>query len=156
MPLKSFPRLEQATPEQRDNFELSPFGIHWEDIDEYKFHGFFRYFSTSFLHISMAFPSGFERYFSRVCVHFYSKVVTFSWPSFHHKNNSFKYLVLPQFQNGNPKVHTAPTPKASSKGVPGTFGEESFGQGIPSGRDSPGDSFGLAWGGVLRTSESVY
>ena len=44
MPLKWFPRLEQATPEQRDNFELSPFGIHWEDIDEdLSFEGFFKF-----------------------------------------------------------------------------------------------------------------
>ena len=44
MPLKWFPRLERATPEQRDNFELSPFGIHWEDIDEdLSFEGFFKF-----------------------------------------------------------------------------------------------------------------
>ena len=44
MPLKWFPRLEQATPEQRDSFELSPFGIHWEDIDEdLSFEGFFKF-----------------------------------------------------------------------------------------------------------------
>ena len=44
MPLKWFPRLEQATQEQRDNFELSPFGIHWEDIDEdLSFEGFFKF-----------------------------------------------------------------------------------------------------------------
>ena len=44
MPLKWFPRLERATPEQRDKFELSPFGIHWEDIDEdLSFEGFFKF-----------------------------------------------------------------------------------------------------------------
>ena len=44
MPLKWFPRLERATLEQRDNFELSPFGIHWEDIDEdLSFEGFFKF-----------------------------------------------------------------------------------------------------------------
>lgn len=29
-----FPRLLAATPEQRDQFELSPRGIHWEALDE--------------------------------------------------------------------------------------------------------------------------
>ncbi len=29
-PLRWFPRLEKATVEQRNKFELSHFGIHWE------------------------------------------------------------------------------------------------------------------------------
>jgi hypothetical protein len=33
-PLWWYPRLFQATPEQRANYELSPFGVHWPDIDE--------------------------------------------------------------------------------------------------------------------------
>ena len=34
VPLAWFPRLMAASPEQRDRFELSPRGIHWEDLDE--------------------------------------------------------------------------------------------------------------------------
>ncbi len=36
VPLKNFPRLFQATPEQRNNFKLSGggIGIHWEQLDE--------------------------------------------------------------------------------------------------------------------------
>lgn len=34
VPLAWFPRLLMATPEQRSRFELSPFGIHWEALDE--------------------------------------------------------------------------------------------------------------------------
>ncbi|OOP55240.1 MAG: hypothetical protein AYP45_15910 [Candidatus Brocadia carolinensis] len=36
IPLVYFPRLLNATPEQRDNYELSGggTGIHWEEIDE--------------------------------------------------------------------------------------------------------------------------
>lgn len=34
IPLAWFPRLLNATPAQRNDFELSPFGIHWEGIDE--------------------------------------------------------------------------------------------------------------------------
>jgi hypothetical protein len=33
-PLWWYPRLLDATPAQRANFELSPFGVHWPDIDE--------------------------------------------------------------------------------------------------------------------------
>ena len=33
-PLWWYPRLHQATPQQRANYELSPFGVHWPDIDE--------------------------------------------------------------------------------------------------------------------------
>ncbi len=29
-----YQRLKYATPEQRENYELGAFGIHWEDIDE--------------------------------------------------------------------------------------------------------------------------
>lgn len=44
MPLKWFPKLEKATNEQRLNYELSPFGIHWEQIDEdLSFEGFFEF-----------------------------------------------------------------------------------------------------------------
>lgn len=43
-PLEWFPRLLNATPQQRNNYEFSPFGIHWEDIDEdISFDGFFTY-----------------------------------------------------------------------------------------------------------------
>lgn len=44
MPLKWFPRLENATTQQRENFELSPFGIHWEDLEEdLSYEGFFNF-----------------------------------------------------------------------------------------------------------------
>ena len=33
-PLWWYPRLLDATPQQRANYELSPFGVHWPDIDE--------------------------------------------------------------------------------------------------------------------------
>jgi hypothetical protein len=33
-PLWWYPRLFRATPKQRANCELSPFGVHWPDIDE--------------------------------------------------------------------------------------------------------------------------
>ena len=33
-PLTWFPRLLDATPEQRQKFELSPSGLHWEELDE--------------------------------------------------------------------------------------------------------------------------
>lgn len=40
--LKAFPRLYNATEEQRQNYTLSPFGIHWEELDEdLSFEGFF-------------------------------------------------------------------------------------------------------------------
>lgn len=32
--LKWYPRLENATPAQREAYRLSPMGIHWADIDE--------------------------------------------------------------------------------------------------------------------------
>ncbi len=36
VPLEWFPRLRDATPEQRDNWRLITrgIGIHWEDVDE--------------------------------------------------------------------------------------------------------------------------
>ena len=34
VPLVWFPRLLQATPEQRQVFEFSPLGIHWDQLDE--------------------------------------------------------------------------------------------------------------------------
>ncbi len=34
VPLAWFPRLLHATPESREDFFLSPSGIHWEEIDE--------------------------------------------------------------------------------------------------------------------------
>jgi len=34
VPLVWFPRLLEATPTQRDAVEISPFGLHWEEIDE--------------------------------------------------------------------------------------------------------------------------
>ena len=37
-------RLEQASVEQRNEFELSAFGIHWEELDEdLSFEGFFKF-----------------------------------------------------------------------------------------------------------------
>jgi hypothetical protein len=34
VPLVWFPRLLHATPDQRQGFELSAVGIHWEEINE--------------------------------------------------------------------------------------------------------------------------
>ena len=34
VPLTWFPRLMHATREQLENFELSPYGLHWEELDE--------------------------------------------------------------------------------------------------------------------------
>jgi len=49
MPLKWFPRLLNATKIQRENFELSPFGIHWKAIDEdLSFEGFFNFKKEDF------------------------------------------------------------------------------------------------------------
>ena len=33
-PLDWYPRLETATPAQRNNVELMPDGVHWPDVDE--------------------------------------------------------------------------------------------------------------------------
>lgn len=42
LPLKAFPRLYNATQEQREKYTLSPFGLHWEELDEdLSFEGFF-------------------------------------------------------------------------------------------------------------------
>jgi hypothetical protein len=34
VPIAWYPRLSHATAEQRRKFDLSPGGIHWEEIDE--------------------------------------------------------------------------------------------------------------------------
>lgn len=34
VPLSWFPRLQQAAPAQRQCYELSPAGIHWDALDE--------------------------------------------------------------------------------------------------------------------------
>ncbi len=34
VPLAWFPRLADASPSDRNQFTLSPFGIHWESLDE--------------------------------------------------------------------------------------------------------------------------
>ena len=34
IPLAWFPRLQSATVEQRQKFEISLLGLHWEDLDE--------------------------------------------------------------------------------------------------------------------------
>lgn len=34
VPLAWFPRLQDATPTQLENYELSPCGLHWEELDE--------------------------------------------------------------------------------------------------------------------------
>ena len=34
VPLAWFPRLLRATPAQRERVELSPTGLHWEELDE--------------------------------------------------------------------------------------------------------------------------
>jgi transcriptional regulator with XRE-family HTH domain len=42
LPLAEFPRLKYATDRQRADYTLSPFGIHWENIDEdLSYDGFF-------------------------------------------------------------------------------------------------------------------
>ncbi|MCE7069376.1 DUF2442 domain-containing protein [Dyadobacter sp. CY327] len=43
-PLKWFPRLLNASSHERESYELSPFGIHWEKLDEdLGFEGFFSF-----------------------------------------------------------------------------------------------------------------
>ena len=43
-PLKWFPKLLNASNEERENFELSPFGIHWQNLDEdLSFEGFYSF-----------------------------------------------------------------------------------------------------------------
>ena len=34
VPLVWFPRLREATPQQREAVEISPFGLHWAALDE--------------------------------------------------------------------------------------------------------------------------
>jgi len=34
VPLAWFPRLSRATKEQREKYELSPGGLHWDALDE--------------------------------------------------------------------------------------------------------------------------
>ncbi len=39
-PVAENPRLARGTPEQLNHIEISPFGIHWPDLDEdLSFHG---------------------------------------------------------------------------------------------------------------------
>lgn len=46
-PLSWFPSLASASTEQRNNFEISPFGVHWEALDEdLSLDGFFEYKRT--------------------------------------------------------------------------------------------------------------
>lgn len=33
-PVENNPRLRLGTPEQLNNIEISPFGLHWPDLDE--------------------------------------------------------------------------------------------------------------------------
>lgn len=43
-PLSWFPKLLNATRDEREDFELSPMGIHWPHLDEdLSFEGFFNY-----------------------------------------------------------------------------------------------------------------
>ena len=43
-PLKWFPKLLNATQEQRNSFRLGKYGIHWPELDEdLSFEGFFTY-----------------------------------------------------------------------------------------------------------------
>jgi len=43
-PLSWFPKLQGATKTILENFTLSPFGIHWDELDEdLSFDGFFNY-----------------------------------------------------------------------------------------------------------------
>lgn len=41
---KDFPRLQNATEGQKHNYTISPFGLHWKELDEdLSFDGFFNY-----------------------------------------------------------------------------------------------------------------
>ncbi|REG77491.1 DUF2442 domain-containing protein [Algoriphagus antarcticus] len=43
-PLNWFPKLQKASKEVLESFTLSPFGIHWEKLDEdLSYEGFFTY-----------------------------------------------------------------------------------------------------------------
>ena len=47
-PLKWFPRLFKATEEEKNSFEITPFGIHWDLIDEdLSLEGFYTYKPTA-------------------------------------------------------------------------------------------------------------
>jgi hypothetical protein len=44
MPLNWFPRLDNASEEERQNYTFSPFGVHWHELDEdLSFDGFFKF-----------------------------------------------------------------------------------------------------------------
>lgn len=44
LPLEWFPKLDNANTQQKENYELSPFGIHWEELDEdLSLEGFFKF-----------------------------------------------------------------------------------------------------------------
>lgn len=34
LPVRDNPRLARGTPDQLNNIEISPFGLHWPDLDE--------------------------------------------------------------------------------------------------------------------------
>ena len=43
-PLAWFSKLANATPLQREKLEISPFGVHWEELDEdLRLEGFFEF-----------------------------------------------------------------------------------------------------------------
>ncbi|GAB5465368.1 MAG: hypothetical protein Kapaf2KO_08040 [Candidatus Kapaibacteriales bacterium] len=47
MPLSLFPRLQSASENDRQNFELGPFGIHWPTLDEdLSYDGFYSYLKS--------------------------------------------------------------------------------------------------------------
>ncbi len=49
MPIEWFPKIKNASEEQRQNYEFSAFGIHWIDLDEdLSFEGF-KYFKKPML-----------------------------------------------------------------------------------------------------------
>ena len=50
-PLAWFPKLENASEKERLDFQFSPFGIHWPNLDEdLSFEGFFNFQKTTDLH----------------------------------------------------------------------------------------------------------
>lgn len=47
-PLEWFPRLLKATEKEKNSFEITPFGIHWNLIDEdLSLEGFYKYKPTA-------------------------------------------------------------------------------------------------------------
>ena len=43
-PLSWFPKLKNASEEEKNNYQFSPFGIHWPTLDEnLSFSGFFEF-----------------------------------------------------------------------------------------------------------------